>query len=172
MGALCVCSLMWMNNTLEPRHLKLIYGFLFHPCLISVRWKTWRASSAPRWPTTSCWFPRWASSACGQTRRAAKVASAFFSRPTKNVRDDSCPHSHSCCLSCEGWLLQNDLATGGGLALFIRTPCWQQLGRRNKTGLVSCMSHLRKMELHYGKLHCGSFIRQVLQVAFTWFYVH
>lgn len=148
MGALCVCTLMWMNNA-PPTTTALktnLFSSYFHPCLISVRWKTWRASSAPRWPTTSCWFPRWASSACGQTRRAAKVASASFSRPTKNVRHDSCPHSHSCCLSCEGWLLQND----HGLALVIRTPRWQQLGRRNKTGLVSCMSHLRKMELHYG----------------------
>lgn len=52
---------------------------------VSVQWKTWRASSAPRWPTTSCWFPRWESSGCGQTRPAAKVASASFSQPTKNV---------------------------------------------------------------------------------------
>lgn len=68
----------------------------FCVCLISVRWRTWRASSAPRWPTTSCWSPRWASSECGRTRRAARVASASFSRPTKSVRPD---HSHSCCLS-------------------------------------------------------------------------
>ena len=51
----------------------------------AARWRTWKPSSAARWPTTWCSARGSGSSACGPTRAAATAASRCSSRPSKNV---------------------------------------------------------------------------------------
>ena len=51
----------------------------------AARWRTWKPSSAARWPTTWCSARGSGSSACGLTRAAATAASRCSSRPSKNV---------------------------------------------------------------------------------------
>lgn len=53
----------------------------------AVRSSTWRISSAPRWPTMSCWRPLWAWWGCGQTREAERADSGSSSQPSMNVSE-------------------------------------------------------------------------------------
>lgn len=62
-------------------------GTLLPSTTAAVQSSTWRISSAPRWPTTSCWPPRWAWWGCGRMREAGRANSGFSLQLSIHVSD-------------------------------------------------------------------------------------
>lgn len=137
---------------------------LISSCLVSVRWRTWRASSAPRWPTTSCWCPLWASSACGRTRPAAKAASASSSQPTKSVSRSRNLHSHTCCLDVYCKMIH--LLRGTVKALLIRPPLrdsdTDDKIKQACSVVLAIKGRWKHIDRVYGQLYRVQFVGKVL----------
>lgn len=58
--------------------------------MAAVRLNTWRTSSAPRWPTMSCWCLLWEWWGCGQMRGAGRANSGSSSPLSMNVSESQC----------------------------------------------------------------------------------